>query len=67
MARIPLTMLAKQLKEREGVKVGYRPLYNKALDGLLPTAVRRKKGWDVDDEAVPEIADLFRSLCAAAA
>ena len=67
MARIPLTMLAKQLKEREGVKVGYRPLYNKALDGLLPTARQENGRWNVDDDAVPEIAEFVRSLGAAAA
>jgi hypothetical protein len=67
MARIPLPMLAKKLADDEDVWVGYRRIYNAALDGRLPTAVRQTKGWDVDDEAVPRIAELFRPRGAAAA
>ncbi len=67
-ARIPLSLLPRELQRLTGASPGYRALYNAALDGRIPAELGANGRWSVARDDVPEIvAALTRPATALAA
>ncbi len=58
--RIPLPRVSAELRQF-GVLVGYRHIYNAALDARIPAEVGPNGRWTVSRDDLPAIASAFKA------